>query len=240
MNKSTFSQKRNNPKYGITSDEMIGKKFNRLTVLERKYDPKHRRTKFICRCECGSKAIVDRQKILSGHTRSCGCLQKERAAEAKFIHGASLSDGSQEHRLYKLWSAMRERCRCPNNQAYKNYGGRKIKVCKEWGDYLTFRKWALNNGYKPGLTLDRINNNGDYEPTNCRWTTRRVQNLNRRNTLYLTYKGKTLPMTAWAEKTDIDYKCLYSRITKLGWSVERALTEPPRARKKGEKNDNNK
>lgn len=133
-----------------------------------------------------------------------------------------------EHRtkLYFVWCAMRERCRSEKNKDFKHYGGRGISVCEEWSDYLTFKAWAVANGYKEGLTIDRIDTNGNYCPENCRWLTIQEQQQNRRDARLLTFNGETHSMTQWAKLTGLKRETIRDRIDKSGWSVEEALTTP--------------
>ena len=130
-------------------------------------------------------------------------------------------------RLYDIWVNMKQRCFNQNDQAYQNYGGRGIAVCDEWkDDFQAFYDWSVSNGYQDGLSIDRINNDGNYSPENCRWTDRNVQNRNRRNNHKITYNGVTKTVVEWAEEKNIPYELLLNRLNKLGWSVERALTTP--------------
>ena len=128
-------------------------------------------------------------------------------------------------RIYRIWVGMKNRCQNPNNYSYHNYGGRGIKVCPEWQDYQTFLDWSLAHGYADGLSIDRIDNEGDYCPENCRWATRREQNCNTRQNHFLTYKGKTQTISQWAEDVGLDYSALKQRINS-GWPVEKALITP--------------
>lgn len=142
-------------------------------------------------------------------------------------------------RLYNIWKMMRKRCRCENRSDYKYYGGKGVKVCEEWDNtdygFECFKAWAMRNGYKEDLTIDRIDTNGDYCPENCRWITMRMQHYNRTNTKNpipdninlktLTYKNKTLTIREWADITGIDHHTIRMR-RKRGWSVERTLETP--------------
>jgi hypothetical protein len=121
---------------------------------------------------------------------------------------------------------MRGRCFTPTNKDYSNYGGRGITVCKEWDEFSNFRDWALSNGYADNLTLDRIDVNGNYEPSNCRWVTQKEQMRNVRCNVYATYKGETKLLIEWAEETGIGYNTLRSRYLRRGWSIEKSLTTP--------------
>lgn len=124
----------------------------------------------------------------------------------------------KNERLYIIWRAMRERCRREKNKRYKNYGGRGIRVCEEWNDYITFKKWALANGYNDGLTIDRIDNDGNYEPSNCRWVDRASQANNKSNNHLITHNGETHTAMEWSRITGIPYRTILSRINRDGLS----------------------
>lgn len=126
-------------------------------------------------CNCGSKFKAQTSSIKNGYTKSCGCLQKEIARQAQTKHGLSRTP------LYRTWAGIIKRTTNPNDSGYENYGGRGIIMCDEWkNDFNLFHEWAVSNGYKVGLTIDRINNDGNYEPNNCRWATSLVQAQNTR------------------------------------------------------------
>ncbi|MEN2467887.1 AP2 domain-containing protein [Ornithinibacillus sp. JPR2-1] len=147
--------------------DLTGKKFGRLTVIERTSNDKHGKTRWLCECECGNNVISYGSDLNRGKTKSCGCIQK--------IHGLS------KHRLYNIFAMMKDRCYNPENISYPWYGGQGIKIYQLWlDDYTKFHEWALRNGYKDNLEIDRIDSSKDYSPENCRWVTRRVQNLNQR------------------------------------------------------------
>lgn len=182
-----------------------------------------------CRCDCGNKIDVRGGDLASGRTTSCGCYKRERSAEAHTVHG--MNRQGERHPVYRVWAAMLTRCENSNFSAYKNYGARGIKVCDEWHDAKVFIDWALANGWQKGLTLDRINNGGNYEPDNCRWATRKENNRNKRNNRLITFDGKTQTMVEWADELNIPYYTLKHRISTYHWSIERALTEPIRGRR---------
>lgn len=140
-------------------------------------------------------------------------------------------------RLRGVWQNMRQRCLNPNNRQYRDYGGRGITICDEWrDDYPCFREWALKSGYKQGLTIDRINNDGGYSPQNCRWATFKEQNRNKRTNLNITLNGETKCLIEWVEMFGLNYPLVQVRLKK-GWPVERALTEPPKRRKAERRRD---
>lgn len=152
-----------------------GDKFGRLTIIEQTPQRKQRCIIYKCRCDCGNIVFVKGTNLKKGYTKSCGCLQKEMSTEANKTHGQSKT------KLYYVWQRMKQRCNNKSNRAYKYYGGRGIYVCKEWNDdYISFYEWSVNNGYKEGLTIDRIDNNEGYSPNNCRWVTMKVQSENRK------------------------------------------------------------
>jgi hypothetical protein len=129
-------------------------------------------------------------------------------------------------KLYEVWTTMKGRCENPNRQKYKDYGARGIKVCDEWHDAEVFCKWALENGYKEGLQIDRIDVNGNYEPSNCRWADAKTQANNRRDVKKYTYNGKTLSVSEWAREVGKPRATIEGRLLR-GWTIERALTEEP-------------
>lgn len=154
---------------------LIGQKFGRLTVIGDglRENWVH---KWECKCKCGNIVLVDTSKLTTGHTQSCGCLQKERTSKASLIHGKSKS------RIHKEWRSILHRCKNPSASHYENYGGRGIKVCDEWqgeNGFLNFYKWSMENGYADNLTLDRKNNDKGYSPDNCRWVTHQENCWNR-------------------------------------------------------------
>ena len=129
-----------------------------------------------------------------------------------------------KNKLYAVWNAMKQRCNNPKNKRYERYGGRGIKVCQEWSDsFDTFRDWALSNGYKEGLTIDRINNNGNYEPCNCRWATYREQNMNYSKNVYYEHNGERHTVTEWADIYGLNLKSIYQRMERDHISFIEAL-----------------
>lgn len=201
--------------------DYTGMKFGRWTVLG--VAPNHITSggysvaMWDCVCECGTRRAVRGNDLRLGKSVSCGCYLVDNPVSRK--HGAT---GSH---LYMIYHGMRARCYNPNNDDYKHYGGRGIKICDEWQDYETFQSWALRNGYVDGLTIDRIDVNGDYCPNNCRWITMDEQKANKRNTVYVTAFGETKRLVEWAKEYGMKYQTLEKRI-KNGWLIEDALTVP--------------
>lgn len=167
-------------KYG--KNEWIGRKFNKLTVVGIEHFGKEWRWR--CQCECGSVKTYLPYKIIHGTTKTCGCGKIENChrltAEYRTTHGG------RNTRLYRIWRGMKERCLVPTHKDYPNWGGRGIAICTEWvNDFAAFRDWSMSYGYADNLTIDRINNDGNYEPANCRWVTIQEQAKNRRKILHI-------------------------------------------------------
>lgn len=205
--------------------DITEQKFGELTVIRFAYPDKHGRSMWECQCSCGCKIIVSGNNLRTGHTKSCGCLKR---VPNYITHGYSKS------RLYRIWNNMKNRCKNKKLPCAKDYGDRGISVCSEWdNDFSAFRDWALSNGYRADLTLDRIDVNGNYEPGNCRWSTRIEQANNTRRNVIITFNGKSQPLAAWASDVGIKRSTLAERLYSRGWSIERALTEPCHNHKEG-------
>ncbi len=194
-----------------------GERFGRLTIV-RELEKKSTHRAFECRCECGNVTVSSLCNLMAGHTRSCGCLAKEVRIAVFTTHGQT---NSAE---YNAWRGMRQRCLSPDNPEYERYGARGIKVCERW---RSFENFIADIGEKPSPShsIDRINNDMDYSPDNCKWSTPKEQARNRRTSLMLEFNGIRQSAAAWGEQVGVGYKIISQRI-KRGWSVEKTLTTP--------------
>lgn len=201
-----------------------GDRFFRLTIVgeSEKKTKKHRY--FLCECDCGKHTTVSMSQLRGGRTKSCGCLRNEHSRIVNIRHGCKGKS------IYNSWVSMRSRCNNKNNQDWKRYGGRGISICPEWNLFENFRDWSYINGYKEGLTIERKNNNGNYEPNNCTWILRGHQSYNRSTTRILEFNGLRLPMSLMARRHKLTIECLHKRLKK-GMSIEMALTEPVKRRR---------
>jgi hypothetical protein len=199
---------------------MIGRKFERLTVISAAGRTKWGDSRWLCRCECGSEKIIIRANILAGRTRSCGCLHREIFRKITFRHGHA---GKRQSPEYQAWSSLIARCENPKNKRYRIYGARGITVCPEWRE--SFGLFLSHVGPRPSNkhSIERINNMTGYEPGNVRWATRTEQARNTRINRFLTLNGETHCISAWAEILGINVSTLDARLRR-GWTVERALS----------------
>ena len=192
--------------------DLTGQTFGRLTVIERAENNKYNQARWKCSCECGNITIVQSANLIKGTTKSCGCLKKE------------IQHHKSNTRLFSIWASMKKRCYNPKHNHYDRYGGRGIAMCEDWqNNFLSFYNWALTNGYNDNLTIDRIDNNGNYCPENCKWNTKKDQVRNRSCTRLLTYNGKTQSIAQWADEIGIKYSTLSTRLRRNQWNVEKAL-----------------
>lgn len=196
--------------------DLIGERFGRLIVIEENGRNKSRQKMWLCRCDCGNEKEVPTSYLTSGDTTSCGCYRKE--CELKNLSkfwGKPRTHGLSKTRIYQIWADMKDRCNNNKNQFYKNYGGRGIKVCDEWTtDFMNFYNWAMENGYKEELTIDRINVDGNYEPNNCRWATWKLQANNKRTSRKITIYGKTKTAYEFEKQYGISAHVLIDRYDK--------------------------
>jgi hypothetical protein len=201
------------------AEDIVGKRFGRLTVEARLPMNRHGAIVWMCRCDCGGSTKADRQALRSGNTKSCGCLKREIISASRSTHGMS------DSRTYRTWTTMRARCTYESVGAYKHYGGRGIKVCDRWG---VFENFYADMGDRPaGLSLERKNVNGNYEPDNCVWASNKEQGRNRRNNRLITLNGTALTAMEWSERLGIPRTTIMSR-RRLGWTDREILTTPRR------------
>jgi len=204
-------------------EDLTGKKFGSLLVLEKSFKDQYRNIHWKCLCDCGNMTTVDGTKLKSGSTKSCGCLNSENRKR----HIENLTTHNMRHtRLYEIWCAMRSRCENENKESYRWYGERGISVCSEWlgeNGFMNFYNWSMENGYSENLTIDRINVDGNYEPSNCQWVTMKEQANNTRRNIVISYKGETKTLAELCEEYDLKYSIMYNRITKLGLPFEIAM-----------------
>lgn len=205
--------------------DLTSQKFGRLTVLKFSHKIEkgnNRRYYWLCKCDCGNETIVNSASLKNGHTLSCGCLRVENLKKVIDKHNQTGSD------LYYVWAQIKQRCNNKNNKRYKDYGGRGITVCNEWlNDFISFYNWAMANGYDENAprgkcTIDRIDVNGNYEPSNCRWLTNKKQQNNKRNNHFVTYNNETLTVTQMAEKYNINVNTFRNRVAK-GWNIDKCI-----------------
>lgn len=201
--------------------DLTGQRFGKLTVIEYVGKNKIGQSMWLCRCDCGNLTTVNSSNMKRGVTKSCGCYRSQTSSDR--LRKRSVKHNLSTTKLYSVWRDMKQRCNNPKSTAYKYYGGRGIRVCKEWNDSAkTFYDWAMANGYREGLTIDRINVNGDYEPNNCRWATMKQQVQNRRVSL-LTYNGETHTYDEWSEITGIKKNVIRKRKNRLKLPIELVL-----------------
>lgn len=197
--------------------DLSGKRYGRLLV--KKIHPTIKGDAYFdCVCDCGREKVARGRDLKRGSVKSCGCLLHEFDRKNK-THGMSKT------RIFRIWAGMIQRCENPNNNKYKIYGERGIVVCDEWRKFEPFLEWAKENGYKENLTIDRIDTNGNYEPSNCRWVDLKVQANNTRSTIFLTYNGETKSASEWSDITGIPQNTITKR-KRTGWDDKRNLETP--------------
>ena len=209
-------------------NDLTGQTFARLTVIDRAPNKEGSRSaRWNCLCTCGNSVSTRGCELISGRTKSCGCYGQEQRTKSTTKHGASST------KEYSIWRSAKQRCFNPDDKAYKNYGGRGITMHSDWAN--SFEQFIKDMGQRPSpnLSIERIDNNGDYSPNNCKWGTRDEQNNNHRRNVLLTHNGKTQTIKQWSVELGINYGTLQTRITAYKWSAERALTQPVQVRTKG-------
>lgn len=209
--------KYNNPEY-------IGKRFGSLVVKDIRHEPsgKPYRWMWLCKCDCGKEKWIRADALTSGHSKTCGCGKRYDGAT---VHGESKT------RLYMIWGRMIERCSPHSMYGTDRYAKRGISVCEEWKDYEQFARWAKENGYSDNLSIERIDNNGNYCPENCKWIEQKKQARNRGTTHWVEYQGKKMSLAEACEIAGMPYKQVFSRL-KWNWPLEEALSTPINATRK--------
>lgn len=215
--------------------DVIGQRFGKLTVVEEvepRITPSGRKFRMVlCKCDCGNTTVASIDHLRNGHTKSCGCYKSDWAKENVTKHGQAGS------RLYQTYMHMKERCFKETSKSYPRYGGRGITVCDEWlgeNGFQHFYDWAMNNGYKDSLTIDRINNDGNYEPSNCRWATQEQQMNNVSYNVHLTYNGETHTVAEWSKILGVNQDTIQARNKYYDMPIEEILFKPPTCKKKTE------
>ena len=195
-------------------NDLTGRRFGRLSVIGVD-DRGTRKTYFWCKCDCGTVKSIRGDGLLSGSIVSCGCKKREQDRinlEANHKHKMSHT------RPYEIWQGIKGRCYNKNDVRYSRYGGRGITVCEEWReDFSSFYKWALANGYRDDLTIDRIDNDKGYSPDNCRWADQETQSRNRASNVFIRIGNATKTLTEWCEIFELEYKTVYARYRRNGF-----------------------
>lgn len=199
--------------------DLTGQRFGMLTVVGRA-ENQGKAVCWHCLCDCGKSINATTSNLRRGYIKSCGCQKAETLQQMRKTHGLSKT------RLYSVWRAMKTRCYVNSDSSFPFYGGRGISVCEDWlNSFQSFYLWSISHGYVEGLSIDRIDDNGDYCPENCRWSTSQEQANNTRRNYNITYKSNTKTLAEWSRITGLGYHTIQDRLN-AGWSIERALTEP--------------
>jgi len=187
---------------------LLNKRFGKLVVIGEAENIR-KSTAWVCRCDCGKITNVLSYNLLKGKSKSCGCVRGEKLGILSKKHGGSKT------RLYQIYKGMKQRCNNKSSSAYKYYGGRGIKVCSEWEDFIAFKTWAENNGYKDFLSIDRIDPNRGYNPANCRWVSFHKQQNNKLNSMFVIINEEKLTIAEWANKNKTNKQTLYDKFYRL-------------------------
>ena len=202
---------------GRPPNDLKGKRIGMLTVLERVENDHNGKPMWLCLCDCGNEKVISSSALTNG-VKSCGCYRRDWARDTHIKHGFT-SHNEKKERLFSVWWRMQQRCNDPHTPHYKNYGGRGITVCEAWHNYGVFREWAYAHGFIEDAkgnqcSIDRIDTNGNYEPSNCRWVTQKQQARNMRTNHLVTLDGRTACVAEWAEDYGIKYSTLLSRLNR--------------------------
>lgn len=206
----------NSIRRGHCFKDVTGQRFNRLTVIELSH--MKRCAFWRCKCDCGNEVVIPIDGLTTGHTKSCGCHKAENTHRLLYRHGREPKD------VWCAWCHIRSRCYNPKNRSYSRYGGRGIRVCQRWRESFEAFRDDMGPRPSPQHSIEREENNGDYEPDNCVWATKKEQARNRRTSALIEYRGKTQCVTAWAEEIGMKPHTLYRRVFVSKWEIERAMT----------------
>lgn len=205
----------------FSGEDLSGEKFGRLTVIsfaEIIKSGNGRRYMWNCQCDCGKICVIDASSLKSGNTQSCGCLARETKGKASIKHG------KRKTPLYNVWTLMKQRCHNETNKSYRLYGKRGIQVCDEWkDDFDKFYAWCMENGYKKGMQIDRIDTDGNYCPENCRFVTLKENENNRRDNVMIDYQGEKYTLAQFSEKFNMKYDRLRYLYIRCGLSIEEII-----------------
>lgn len=193
--------------------ELSGQRFGKLTVVSSAKNGNDGHTRWLCRCDCGRTILAESHRLARGQRRAC----------RHCAHRKDKPGGEYRAKLLNLWWGMIKRCHDPNDRAFARYGGRNIFVCQRWRDSFDAFVIDMGNRPTPKHQIDRIDNNGPYSPENCHWVTSKQNNRNRRNNRFLTWRGRTQCVSAWAEEFHVHASALFSRL-RTGWTPERLLS----------------
>jgi hypothetical protein len=200
--------------------QLVGQRFGKLLVIKFSHVNRHKQSLWVCKCDCGNTKCILSNNLRSGRSNSCGCVTKDNALVSTYKHGCS----NGKNKLYNCWKAITQRTTNKSNKGYKNYGGRGIKICKRWTGKNGFINFSEDMGSKPSPrhSIERVNNNGDYCPENCRWATRKEQNSNTRRSKNITFEGKTQTIREWCIELGLTKGSVQYRL-KVGKPIEEVL-----------------
>lgn len=209
--------------------DLTGKKFYYLLVLNKTRKDKNGHWYWRCKCDCGNIKEILGSHLMQGNVKSCGCYNSKRAS--KFCKDKTIIPNK---RIMYIWQSMKQRCYNQKSISYKNYGAKGIKICDEWkNNPKLFYNWAIENGYRDDLTIDRIDSNKDYCPKNCRWVDWKTQMRNTNRNVIITYKGETNCVKYFIDKYNLNKFAIYSRLREK-WNVKDAIEKPVKERRKNE------